>query len=408
MNDELLRGPENTSSLIGVILRFRVDNIAVTADVKRMFHQVYVKPEHRGALCYLWWPDGDVSKAAKTYQMLVHIFGAKSSPSVAGYALRRTGKDNLHDYSPTTVDSVLRDFYVDDLLKSFSDLEEARVVSKELQSLLAKGGFQLTKWNSKSREVLQEFPTEERAPVVKDLDLEAEALPMDRALGVNWDVERDTINLVVSDKKEPNNRKGVLSSIATVYDPLGFVSPLILPAREVNQELCRLKFDWNRELPTELHSRWIRWKEGLASLDKYRIQRCFKPKDFGRIKQVELHHFADASQEHGYGTVFYLRLVSEQGEIHCSFVMGKSRVKPLNKAVTVPKLELTAVILATRINKIIVKELQGRLKIDRIMFWTDSMIVLKYIANETRRFVTFVANRVAAIRQSRRQNSGTT
>ncbi len=280
LNDELLRGPENTSSLIGVILRFRVDNIAVTADVKRMFHRVYVKPEHRGALCYLWLPDGDVSKAVKTYQMLVHIFGAKSSPSVAGYALRRTGKDNLHDYSPTTVDSALRDFYVDDLLKSFSDLEEARIVSKELQSLLAKGGFQLTKWNSNSREVLKEFPTEERAPVVKDLDLEAEALPMDRALGVNWDVERDTINLVVSDKKEPNNRKGVLSSIATVYDPLGFVSPLILPAREINQELCRLKFDWNRELPTELHSRWIRWKEGFASLDKYGIQRCFKPKRF--------------------------------------------------------------------------------------------------------------------------------
>ena len=155
LNDELLRGPENTSSLIGVILRFRVDNIAVTADVKRMFHQVYVKPEHRGALCYLWWPDGDISKAAKTYQMLVHIFGAKSSPSVAGYALRRTTKDNLYEYSSTAVDAVLRDFYVDDLLKSFSEMDEAKLVSKELQSLLAKGGFQLTKWNSNSREVLE-------------------------------------------------------------------------------------------------------------------------------------------------------------------------------------------------------------------------------------------------------------
>ena len=73
LNDKLLRGPENTSSLIGVILRFRVDDIAVTADIKRMFHQVYVTPENRGALCYLW-PGGDVSKAAKTHQMLVHIY----------------------------------------------------------------------------------------------------------------------------------------------------------------------------------------------------------------------------------------------------------------------------------------------------------------------------------------------
>ena len=145
MNDELLRGPENTSSLIGVILRFRVDDIAVTADIKRMFHQVYVTPEDREALCYLWWPGGDVSKAAKTHQMLVHIFGSKSSPSVAGYALRRTAKDNANDYSSAAVNAVLCDFYVEDRLKSFSDPDEAKDKGKELQSLLAEGGFQLTK-----------------------------------------------------------------------------------------------------------------------------------------------------------------------------------------------------------------------------------------------------------------------
>jgi hypothetical protein len=129
LNDELLRGPENTSTLLGVILIFRVDSIAVTADVKRMFHQVQVIPEHRGALCYLWWPDGDLSKAAKTHQMLVRIFGAKSSPSVVGYALRRTAVDNSQDYSQETLGAVTRDFYVDDLLKSFSDAEEAKKVS---------------------------------------------------------------------------------------------------------------------------------------------------------------------------------------------------------------------------------------------------------------------------------------
>jgi len=90
LNEQLLRGPENTSTLIGVILRFRVEDIAVTADIKRMFHQVYVAPEDRGALCYLWWRNGDITKDPKTHQMLVHIFGAKSLPSVARYALRKT------------------------------------------------------------------------------------------------------------------------------------------------------------------------------------------------------------------------------------------------------------------------------------------------------------------------------
>ena len=106
LNEQLLRGPENTSTLIGVIQRFRVDDIAVTADIKRMFHQVYVAPEDSGALCYLWWPNGDLSMEPKTYQMLVHIFGAKSSPSVAGYALRKTAKDNERDFSPEIIDAV--------------------------------------------------------------------------------------------------------------------------------------------------------------------------------------------------------------------------------------------------------------------------------------------------------------
>ena len=74
-------------------------------------------------------------------------------------------------------------------------------------------------------------------------------------------------------------------------------------------------------------------------------------------------------------------------------------MRPLSGAVTVPKLELAAATLATRINKVVTNELEGRLMIDSVTYWTDSMIVLKYIANEKRRFVTFVANRVAVIRQ---------
>ena len=196
LNEELLRGPENTSSLIGVILRFRVNEVAVTADVKRMFHQVHVTPEDRGALCYLWWPNGDLSREPKTYQMLVHIFGAKSSPSVAGYALRKTAKDNEQDFSAEVVDAVFRDFYVDDLLKSFADAERAVDLSGQLRDLLAKGGFQLTKWISNRRDVLSAFPVEERAPQIKDLDLKSDSLPLDRALGIHWDVEHDIINFV--------------------------------------------------------------------------------------------------------------------------------------------------------------------------------------------------------------------
>ena len=94
------------------------------------------------------------------------------------------------------------------------------------------------------------------------------------------------------------------------------------------------------------------------SLQGSSIPRCVKPKDFGEVKHTELHHFADASQEHGYATASYLRLVNSQGKIHCCFIMGKSHVKPLKSAVTVPKLELTVATLATKVNKVITRELE--------------------------------------------------
>ena len=108
--------------------------------------------------------------------------------------------------------------------------------------MLAKGGFQLTKWISNRRDVLSAFPVEERAPQIKDLDLKSDSLPSDRALEIHWDVEHDIINFVFGKGEQPENRKGVLSSISTVYDPLGFASPLLLPGREINQELCKMKF----------------------------------------------------------------------------------------------------------------------------------------------------------------------
>ena len=210
------------------------------------------------------------------------------------------------------------------------------------------------------------FPVVERAPQVKNLDLNSQSLPTDRALGIHWNVERDTIDFVVSTKEQPNNRKGVLSSAAAVFDPLGFASPLILPGKEINQELCKLKFDWNHKLPEEFCLLWSKWRAGLTSLEGFGIPRCYKPREFREVKCKEIHHFADASQEHGNGTASYLCLNNNQDQIHCSFVMGKSCVRPLRSAVTVPKLEFIAATLAVKINKVVMKELEGRMKIDTI------------------------------------------
>jgi len=95
--------------------------------------------------------------------------------------------------------------------------------------------------------------------------------------------------------------------------------------------------------------------------------------------------------------VSYLRLVNDKNTIHVSFMMGKARVAPLKK-MTIPRMELAAAVLATRVDKVLRKELQ--MQLESSVFWTDSQAVLSYIANQHTRFHTFVANRISIIKET--------
>ena len=246
--------------------------------------------------------------------MLVHLFGATSSPCCASFALKRTASDKT-GYDVQTIDTVNRNFYVDDCLKSVPTVPEARRLVTQLTDLLAKGGFRLTKWLSNCHEVLKSIPASERSPSVKDLDLED--LPLDRALGTQWDVERDTLSSKVAKRIVPDTRRGILSLISGLYDPLGFAAPFILPAKTLLQDLCRQDYGWDEEIPDEKLTEWQTWVENLPNLELITWPRCFKPEKFGDLTDIQLHHFSDASCG-GYGAASYLRLVDNIGRVHCT------------------------------------------------------------------------------------------
>ena len=194
LNDQLLQGPDLTNNLTAVLMRFRQEPVALVTDVEQMFHQVRVKPEDCDALRFLWWEDSDFTKGVADHQMLVHLFGASSSPCCASFDV-------------LTIDTVNCNFYVDDCLKSVPTVPEAHRLVSQLSNLLAQGGFHLTKWISNCHEVLKSIPPSERAPSIRDLDLED--LPMDCALGTQWDVERDTLSFKVAKREVHNTRRGI-------------------------------------------------------------------------------------------------------------------------------------------------------------------------------------------------------
>ena len=174
------------------------------------------------------------------------------------------------------------------------------------------------------------------------------------------------------------------------------VSPLLLDGKSILQELCRLDVSWDDPIPDDIKIKWEKWTADLLNLQQISISSFYKRENFGPVVRTELHHFSDASVK-GYGQCSYVRMTDEQQRIHCTLVMGKSRVAPL-KPVTVLRLELTAAVCSVRISQQLRRELSYH--VDQEYFWTDSKVVLGYISNESRRFHVFVANRVQEIQNS--------
>ena len=395
LNDQLLQGPDLTNSLVGVLTRFRQEPVAFMRDIEAMFYQVQVPPKQRDFLRFLWWPGGDLNAELKEYRMTVHPFGAVSSPSCANYALRKTADDNEEKFGNAIVDTLRRNFYVDDCLRSVSTEATAKEQIESLREVCTSGGFHLTKFICNRRNVLESIPENERSKDVKALDLQCDDLPIERALGVQWCVKSDTFKFRITVKDKPITRRGILSVVSSIYDPLGFAAPFTLAAKRLLQDLCREeRFGWDDELPEAYCTRWEKWRNELPLLERMAVPRCVRPTDFGEIKSKEIHVFADASTV-GYGSVAYQRLCGDEGHIHCSFLMGKARLAPI-KAVTIPRLELTAATLSVRLGEVLKKELDDTP--DTIQYHTDSTTVLRYIGNDQKRFQVFVANRVQTIR----------
>ena len=206
-----------------------------------------------------------------------------------------------------------------------------------------------------------------------------------------WNVEEDCFEFNVQLQDKPVTRRGILSVRSTIFDPLGFVSPFILPAKHIGQEAIRQGLEYDDKLPEKLQQRWCEWKEEAPALSKFKIKRWQSSPGKGAAR--ELHHFCDASNV-GFGTVSYLREKQEDGQINVSLLYAKSRVTPLKK-ITIPRLELAAAKEAVKANNTLQRALKTR--IDDVFYWTDSTIVLKYINNKSKRFQTFVANRLEFI-----------
>ena len=179
-----------------------------------------------------------------------------------------------------------------------------------VKQMCSKGGFRLHKFVSNSKEVIRRIPEQDRADGVKELDLDLDSLPLERALGVHWCVESDCFQFAIVLQDKPCTRRGILSNVSLIFDPPGFVAPLLLDGKSILQELCRREVGWDDPIPDEVKVKWEKWRSDLLEVQRISIPRCYKPDNFGRVVNAQLHHFSDASVK-GYGQCSYSRLVDE-------------------------------------------------------------------------------------------------
>ncbi|CAH2017105.1 unnamed protein product [Acanthoscelides obtectus] len=393
LNDLQYVGPTIQDSLFSILLRFRQGHIAVGADLVKMFRQIRIHESQRHLQTILW--RDDPSQELETFQLCTVTYGTASASWLSVRCLKQLALEHT-DTFPHAANVLSKDFYMDDLLYSCQSEEEAVRLCDELTSILSAGCFQLQKWSSNSKQVLDHVQSNNPQTII-NIGSDQRA----KTLGVFWSCSSDHLMYSISESfsnLRAITKRSILSDIAQIFDPLGLLGPCIIIGKILLQQLWSLKLHWHESLPSNLDSRWRRFREELPVLNMLKVPRHVICPTASRI---ELHGFSDASVE-AYGACLYIRSISSCGEITVHLLTAKSKVSPL-KSLTIPKLELCGAFLLTQL---VVKVNQSMsISFDDTFLWCDSTVCLAWIKTEANKLQPFVQNRVAHIQSQTQAES---
>ena len=389
LNDLIYKGPKLQRDLNDILLRFRRHPVAVACDVSEMYLQVELRAEDRPFHRFLWRKT--IEDAPTEYEFQRLVFGVNSCPFQAQYVTQQHAKA-LEKELPLAASAVLYSTYMDDTMDSVSDESTGVTLYSQLSRLWGLAGMHARKWISNSKEVLSHIPEGDRIAV---MELQEELLPKTKALGLLWNAEQD--EFIFTKRECPVDgklsKRRLLSSIATLFDPLGFLVPFTIRAKILLQKVWTAGADWDDELPLSLAQEMMGWLSELLLIEKVRIPRCLSPANGAR--NVSLHFFSDASDE-ACATVGYMRTVLQDGQVIVRNILARSKVAPL-KRLSIPRLELIGASLSANVAPSVAATLE--LKTEDIYYWSDSMNVLWWIRRPSRELKMFVANRVANIQR---------
>ncbi|XP_055632909.1 uncharacterized protein LOC129773333 [Toxorhynchites rutilus septentrionalis] len=258
LNSMLLTGPDQLTSLMSVLIKFREKKVAFCGDLREMFHQVRISTEDQNRQRFLW-RETPTEAEPSTYIMQVMTFGACCSPSCAQYVKNLNAEKHAGQY-PAASKAIVKNHYVDDMLVSTETECEAIQLARDVHYVHIQAGFEMCNWLSNSPAVLAALQKEQIDE--KSLNIGSK-LATEKVLGMWWCTATDTLTFKLSAKHDSDlllgrrrpTKREVLRTLMAIFDPLGLLSHLLIFLRVLLQEIWRSAIGWDDEIPDNINEK---------------------------------------------------------------------------------------------------------------------------------------------------------
>ncbi|XP_033729154.1 uncharacterized protein LOC117318257 [Pecten maximus] len=207
--------------------------------------------------------------------MKVHVFGNSPFPAVATYGIRKTAEHASTFYGKDTKYFIDNNLYVDDGLISLQSAEEIISLVQRTQKALSEVGKLRLLIASNSTAVLKAFDNSDLSSSIKDLNLDVDTPPVHRSLGLCWNIAADHFTFQSTAEPKPYSRRGVLATVNSLYDPLGFASPVSLKGKLLLRDHVNCTLDWDDPLPEDRREEWETWRNSLSYLNQVQVPRQY-------------------------------------------------------------------------------------------------------------------------------------
>ncbi|CAF1104794.1 unnamed protein product [Didymodactylos carnosus] len=384
INECLHRGPVMLEDVCQLLIRFRLNEIAMVADIEKAFLQVGLQDADRDVTRFLWLKDPTILTSDNNLQIYRFTrvpFGIISSPFLLAatitYHLRKDGSD--------IASNILKNIYVDNIITGTDSVDQAIIFYEKTKELFKTASMNVCEWTSNSEKLIDYLPAHDRTHGT-----------VTKVLGIPWNTELDLLSISTSANPtefEIITKRTVIKFIASIFDPLGLFCPAVLPAKLFLQQLWVDKLDWDDALSSAQSIEWNFILTQIRPISNLSFPRFIGLTAANVAIKYELHCFCDASQK-AYGTCVYLRCITDTS-ILTNLLFAKSRLAP-TKIITMPRLELLAVHIGSRCLKFVADSLP--FPVDEKYLWTDSQCVLHWL-HSTKTLSVFVTNRITDIKK---------